>query len=84
MASDRFRPHPALAETEATILGRFRSDSHRDRSLDCPGVLRRAEVGDEPGQTPRTYRAQDVYTILGDYLFMAALSRRLHGTAGIW
>ena len=78
------RPAPALTAAAERILGRLCSESYLDANLECPGVLRHAEVGDGPGTAPGTYDAQDVYTSWGDYYFMEALSRRLHGTPGWW
>ena len=78
------RPDPALAETAGALLRRLCTESYLDPNPDCPGLLRHAEVGDGPGQTTGTCRAQDVYTSWGDYYFMEALSRRLHGTTGYW
>jgi unsaturated chondroitin disaccharide hydrolase len=60
------------------------SETYLDPRPDCPGVLRHAEVGDGPGEQPGTLKAQDVYASWGDYYFMEALSRRLHGTKGLW
>ncbi len=78
------RPDAALAETAEALLQRLCTPSYLDANLDCPGVLRAGEVGDGPGHTPGTIKAKSVYTSWGDYYFMEALDRRLHGPTGIW
>jgi unsaturated chondroitin disaccharide hydrolase len=78
------RPDPALAKTAEALLARLCTEKYLDASPACPGVLRHGEVGD--GFAPGTawLRARDVYTSWGDYFFMEALARRLHGTPNYW
>lgn len=78
------RPDPVFATTASALLGRLCTTAYLDADPRCPGVLRAAEVGDGPGDVPGTIKAQSVYTSWGDYYFMEALSRRLHGVAGYW
>jgi len=78
------RTEAAFAATADTLLRRLCTETYLDSNPSCPGALRAGEVGDGPGETPGTYRAQSVYTSWGDYYFMEALSRRLHGVGGWW
>ena len=78
------RPDPAFANTADALLRRLCAATYLDSNPDCPGVLREAEVGDGVGEAPGTIKAQSVYTSWGDYYFMEALSRRLHGPTGYW
>ncbi len=78
------RPDSACSRAADRLLHRLCAESYLDANLDCPGVLRGAEVGDGPGAAPGTIKAQSVYASWGDYYFMEALSRRLHGPQNIW
>jgi unsaturated chondroitin disaccharide hydrolase len=74
----------SFAEAAEALLQRLCSDTYLDANLECPGVLRAAEIGDGAGEIPGTLKARSVYSSWGDYYFMEALSRRLHRTNGIW
>jgi unsaturated chondroitin disaccharide hydrolase len=78
------QPDRALSEAADAMLRRLCTETYLDPSPACPGVLRAAEVGDGPGKAPGTIKAQGVYASWGDYFFMEALSRRLHGTKSFW
>lgn len=78
------RPDPGLTNVADALLHRLCTERYLEADPDCPGVLRAAEVGDGPGEPPGTIKAQQVYASWGDYYFMEALSRRLHGAAGWW
>ena len=78
------RADPALATTAEALLARLCTETYLDADLSYPGVLRHGEVGD--GFKPGTswLKARDVYTSWGDYFFMEALARRLHGMPNYW
>jgi unsaturated chondroitin disaccharide hydrolase len=78
------KPSEEFVDTADALLRRLCSDAYLDANLDCPGVLRGAEVGDGVGEQPGTMKARSAYASWGDYFFMEALSRRLHGAAGWW
>jgi len=69
---------PALAEVAEALLDRLCSPTYLDTDSNCLGVLREGEVGDGVG------KAKSVYTSWGDYYFMEALARRVHGLSPHW
>jgi unsaturated chondroitin disaccharide hydrolase len=78
------RPDSAFTAQADALLRRLCTEKYLDANPACPGVLRLAEVGDGAGDAPGTIKAQSVYASWGDYFFMEALTRRLHGTTGWW
>lgn len=54
------------------------SPAYLNSDLECGGILRQGEVGDGIG------KAKSVYTSWGDYYFMEALARRVHGINPHW
>jgi unsaturated chondroitin disaccharide hydrolase len=77
-------PDAALAGKAASLLNALCTDTYLDPRLDCPGVLRAAEVGDGPDRDQGAIRAKNIYASWGDYFFMEALARRLHRTPCYW
>lgn len=69
---------PALARAAESLLARLCAPKYLDFDLNCPGLLRDGEVGDGVG------KAKNVYTSWGDYYFMEALARRVHGISPHW
>ncbi|HEU5080951.1 MAG TPA: glycoside hydrolase family 88 protein [Opitutaceae bacterium] len=75
----RLRPdETALANAAEALLDRLCAPEYLDERLECPGVLKRAQVGDGVG------KARAAYASWGDYFFMEALTRRLHGEPDFW
>ncbi len=72
------RPDAPLATLAENLLAHLCTRDCLDSDPLCPGILRGAQVTDANGQ-PR-----NVYASWGDYFFMEALARRLHGTASYW
>lgn len=75
---------PLWNMTADRLLASLCSADYLDQNPNCRGVLKNAEVGD--GKIPGTncYQAINVYASWGDFFFMEALGRRLHGTVGYW
>jgi unsaturated chondroitin disaccharide hydrolase len=72
------QPDSILSTAGTRLLNRLCTPPYLDVSTDCPAVLRQGEVGDGIG------KAKSVCTSWGDYFFMEALARRLHGTIAYW
>lgn len=72
------QPDSNLSAAGARLLTRLCSSPYLDVSADCPAVLQRGQIGDGPG------KAKSACTSWGDYFFMEALARRLHGIPGYW
>lgn len=75
----RHRPREvALANAAESLLDRLCSSEYLDDRSDCPGVVKHAQIGDGVG------KARAAYASWGDYFFMEALHRRLHGEVDFW
>lgn len=72
------RPDAALTKLAEKLLTRLCSADYLDDSGRCPAVLRGAQVGDGLG------RARNACASWGDYFFMEALARRVHGARSYW
>lgn len=72
------QPDASLSAASTRLLTRLCASPYLDVSADCPAVLQLGQVGDGVG------RAKSVCTSWGDYFFMEALARRLHGNTGYW
>lgn len=74
----------AWTKTGDVLLARLCDPKYLDERPNCPGVLKEAQVGDGFINDTKAYRAKNVYTSWGDYFFMEALSRRVHGITSYW
>jgi len=74
----KHRPDEAPLAAAQRMLARLCSQEYLDSDPSCPGLLRKAQVGDGLGQ------ARNVYASWGDYFLMEALSRESIGEPGFW
>jgi unsaturated chondroitin disaccharide hydrolase len=79
--------HPeetAWATAGDTLLKKLCTPKYLDERPECHGVLKDAQVGDGFIAGTSSYQAKNVYTSWGDYFFMEALGRRVHGNVSYW
>lgn len=67
-----------LTAAADALTERLCSSDYLDERLECPGLLKHAQIGDGVG------KARVAYSSWGDYFFMEALARRLHGDPRFW
>jgi unsaturated chondroitin disaccharide hydrolase len=67
-----------LARPAEQILTRLCAPEYLDSDASCSGLLKRGQIGNGSG------KARYAYTSWGDYFFMEALARKVHGVKGYW